>query len=102
MNVPDKQNTLLKKIHDIVIVFLFLFSNACFAYRENIDSLKKILPSLRDSAKVDCLNELSGIYIKFIRDTLGYCGSPLCETTMLPTFSNLASRYANLAHEEAV
>ncbi|MEJ7680843.1 MAG: tetratricopeptide repeat protein [Segetibacter sp.] len=44
----------------------------CFAQREKIDSLKKALPSLKDSARVDCLNELSGIYLKSYNDTARY------------------------------
>ena len=50
------------------ILFLFaqiFFCVVCFAQREKIDSLKKILPSLHDSARVDCLNELSETYLKF-------------------------------------
>jgi signal transduction histidine kinase len=93
---------MLKKIYGTIAAGVFLFFNVCLAQREQVDSLKKFLPSLRDSAKVDCLNALSGIYIKFIRDTLGYCESPLCETTTFPAFSSLASQYANWAHEEAV
>ena len=34
-----------------------------FAQTENIDSLKKLLPSLSDTARIDCLNELSNQYI---------------------------------------
>ncbi len=51
---------------------------------------------------MDCLNELNRIYIKLIRDTLGYCELPLCETNTLPRFSSLVSHYAELAYEEAV
>jgi len=39
------------------------FCTLCFAQREKIDSLKKILHSLKDSTRVDCLNELSSLYI---------------------------------------
>ena len=44
---------------------IIIFTHAVFvsALSQNIDSLKKILPSLHDSARVDCLNELSEIYI---------------------------------------
>ena len=31
---------------------------ACFAQTPTIDSLKKILPSLKGTARIDCLNEL--------------------------------------------
>ncbi len=88
-----------------LLLFLFAFNSNAISQHDpelKIDSLKKVLPSLQDSAKVDCLNELSGIYIKLIRDTLGYCELPLCETNTLPRFSSLVSHYAELAYEEAV
>src|SRR5438105_2727329 len=57
----------------IVILLSFFFCqnafsqpgkcNVPFCQQGNIDSLKKILPSLHDSARVDCLNALSEAYI---------------------------------------
>jgi hypothetical protein len=35
-----------------------LLSLASFAQREKIDSLKKVLPTLKDTARIDCLNEM--------------------------------------------
>ncbi|MEJ7680844.1 MAG: tetratricopeptide repeat protein [Segetibacter sp.] len=46
-----------------LFIIHFLFCTICFAQREKIDSLEKVLPSLRDSSRVDCLNELSEAYI---------------------------------------
>lgn len=43
-------------------ILQILFCNICFAQREKIDSLLKILPSLRNTARIDCLNELSKMY----------------------------------------
>ncbi len=37
---------------------LLQFFNPTFAQTETIDSLKKILPFLKDSARIDCMNEL--------------------------------------------
>src|SRR5205085_595406 len=62
------------------------------------DSLKKVLPSLRDSARVDCLNALSGIYFNLNGDT-AYCSN---EYHISLNFSNIASHYSALAYEEAV
>ena len=39
------------------------FAAVCFAQPEKIDSLKNLLPALKDSAKVDCLNALSEAYM---------------------------------------
>ena len=94
MNIPDKQATLLKKITSIVMAFLFLLSNACFAQREKIDSLKKILPSLKDSGRVDCLNALSESYLKL--------NSPVWPTPGQNTIGDTAANYASLAYEEAL
>ena len=48
----------------ILLLFaqIFLFA-VCLAQKERIGSLKRILPSLHDSARVDCLNELSEVYL---------------------------------------
>jgi hypothetical protein len=40
----------------------FMCAIAYAASAQNIDSLKKVLPSLHDSARVDCLNDLSYSY----------------------------------------
>jgi hypothetical protein len=57
-------NKLFKKLRVIVILLSLLLAHVAFAQREKIDSLKKELPSLHDSARVDCLNELSGSLLK--------------------------------------
>jgi tetratricopeptide (TPR) repeat protein len=57
-------------------------TNLCLAQRERLDSLKKVLPYLHDSARVDCLNTLSEGYLNHNNDTASY--------------------YAGLAFEEAV
>ncbi len=51
------------KTNFFITLFLFAFSNAFAQYqyftKEKIDSLKSLLPSLHDTARIDCLNELS-------------------------------------------
>ncbi len=42
----------------ILICLTQLLCVLCFAQTETIDSLKKILPLLKDTARIDCLNEL--------------------------------------------
>ena len=42
----------------ILIFITQVFCIACFAQTETIDRLKKILPLLKDTARIDCLNEL--------------------------------------------
>src|ERR671910_531556 len=38
------------------------FCAVCFAQREKANSLLNALPSLSDTARIDCLNELSNLY----------------------------------------
>ncbi len=76
-----------------VLITQIFFCAVCFAQREQIDSLKKILPSLHDSARVDCLNELSDIYLKFIPPK-----RPVTNRNIVDT----AAKYAALAYEEAI
>src|SRR5258706_9350058 len=64
LKVLDNPNRLFKKLYVTIFVSL-LFCHNIFAQREKIDSLKKVLPLLHDSARIDCLNELSEIYLKY-------------------------------------
>ena len=51
-----------KKI--LIIVLQIFFCTIALAQREKIDSLKKVLPSLHDSVRIDCLNALVEAYLK--------------------------------------
>jgi len=44
-------------------IAILLFSVGSFGQSKEIDSLKKLLPLLLDSARIDCMNELSAHYI---------------------------------------
>ena len=55
-----------------LILFFFIqifFCATCFAQKERIASLTKALPALKDSARIDCLNELSEAYYETQTDT---------------------------------
>ncbi|CAN5421592.1 hypothetical protein BH20BAC1_BH20BAC1_07530 [soil metagenome] len=57
----------------LLLQTVILFSgNLCWAQQERIDSLKKILPALHHSARVDCLNALADTYLKSNIDTAKY------------------------------
>jgi signal transduction histidine kinase len=56
----NKTICFFKVLYSLVIIFFLQFST--FAQNRTIDGLKKILSSLKDSARVDCLNELSEVY----------------------------------------
>ena len=50
------------KLYTIIFLFCFLPATRILAQFKEIDSLKKILPSLHDKARINCLNELSKDY----------------------------------------
>ncbi len=65
----------------LLLQIVILFSgNLCWAQQERTDSLKKVLPALKDSARINNLNELSKAY---------------CEVNL-----DFASSYAGLALQE--
>ena len=49
-------------INITVFIAQILFCTICLAQREKIDSLRKILPALHDSDRIDCLNALCRAY----------------------------------------
>jgi sensor histidine kinase YesM len=56
-------------IYFVTISLLCLFYDCVYAQRTKIDSLKKSLPFLNDTSKVDCLNVLSLVYSYLNTDT---------------------------------
>ena len=64
---------LFKKLFSFIAFYLAISFSICFAQREEIHSLKKILPALKDSSRIDCMNALSYQYIRLlIRDSAEY------------------------------
>jgi len=65
----------------------FFFCIVCFAQtpqtdRFKIDSLKKVLPSLRDSARIDCLNAIFRSYYWLGNDSFKYYIRPAYEESI--------------------
>ena len=54
----------MKKIFNLLF-FILILENSFSQNEKQINSIKRRLPSLHDSAKIDCLNELSDIYLGF-------------------------------------
>jgi len=71
---------------------LFLFAPfLCLSQSNRIDSLKKLIPALKDSSKIDCLNKLSEeYYINVLSETY------------INVQTDTAIRFASQAHKEAV
>lgn len=64
---------LFKKLFSFIAFYLAISFSLCFAQRQEIDSLKKILPALKDSSRIDCMNALSFQYIRLlVRDSCEY------------------------------
>ena len=59
----------LKAIYGLLFFLLVFFICPLFAQREKIDSLKHILPELKDSARINCLNELSEAHVSHQTDS---------------------------------
>src|SRR4029078_2314851 len=57
----------------IQILITQLICIVCFAQTKEIDSLKNVLPLLKDTSRIDCLNELSFQYTRLLnRDSAEY------------------------------
>jgi tetratricopeptide (TPR) repeat protein len=76
----------------------FFFCMACFAQREKIDSLKKVLPALKDSARIDCLNALSNAHIYHAADSAEmFAHNALNEAEKINYKKGMAAAWLNLA-----
>ena len=76
-----------------IIVLQIFFCTIALSQREKIDSLKKTLPSLHDSARVDCLNALCEAYLRV--------NEPVRPVQYRNIVGDTAADYAKLAYEEA-
>jgi tetratricopeptide (TPR) repeat protein len=74
-----------------IFISLFLLCKITFSQNNNIDSLKKVLPLLKDSARIDCLNALSVEYMLVDMKRKQICQA--CRDTVY--------YYYNQAYEEA-
>src|SRR5215831_5388265 len=69
----------------VIIITIQIFVCAfCFAQSKKIDSLKKVLPSLSNTARVDCLNQLGSTYQDIQTDSaLFYSNQALNESNSI-------------------
>ena len=86
----------------ILFLIILVFSCAmCFAQRERIDSLKKILPHLKDSGRINCLNELSLAYHEIQADTARmYVNQALKESERIHYVRGMATAYKYMGRIE--
>src|SRR5947207_7000878 len=82
----------------LILVIQLLFCAVCSAQRGKIDSLNRILSSLRDSSRVDCLNMLGSIYTDSYIDTAQtYTEQAYTEASRLDYTEGIAHALINLA-----
>ena len=83
----------------LLFFYPIIFSTVCFAQRLQIDSLQKILPSLKDTARIDCMNELSLQYTRLlIRDSSEYFeAASYKESKKLNYINGIAAAISNQA-----
>ena len=88
-----------RRLFLFIAFYLFIFSSICPAQRDKIDSLQKILPSLKDTARIDCMNELSFQYIRLlIRDSSEYFeAASYKESKKLNYINGIAAAISNQA-----
>ncbi|HYI77235.1 MAG TPA: hypothetical protein VEW65_06410, partial [Chryseolinea sp.] len=93
----------------ITLVATSLFFHNAASQDATIDSLKKILPDLRDTARVNCLNRISAAYTKFLMweacykqldSARSYALLARREATTLDYRSGVALAYENLGELE--
>jgi len=87
----------------MMYIFQISFCVACFAQQEKIGGLKKNLPSLKDSARIDCLNALSEAYLEVEIDTSQlFAEQALKEAKKINYIAGEGEAYYNLAHVHLV
>jgi tetratricopeptide (TPR) repeat protein len=75
----------------------------CFGQGEKLDSIKKLLPTVRDTALVDRLNELSSSYIEINTDsTLLFASKAISEAEKINYIRGKALAFYNLGFNERI
>ena len=75
------------------------YGMACVAQQSKLDSLRKILPTLRDSQRINCLNGLSKqcVFLLKLDTARQYAASALEESKKINYLNGLAQGYSMLA-----
>ena len=89
-------------LRSILLIPHLFICTICLPQREKIDRLEKILPSLKDSARIDCLNELTEAYHEIQTDTARIYGNQaLNEAEKINYIAGIAKAYQNFGRVEA-
>jgi len=93
------KKTLVKYLYLIILQFLFCIYS--LGQSEKLDSLKRLLPTLRDTSLVNCLNELCSSYIEIQTDSaLLFASKAISEAEKINYVNGKALAYYNLGFNE--
>src|SRR5688572_6131851 len=86
-----------------LILFQFLLHTSCLGQGEKVDSIKNLLPTLKDSSLVDRLNELCRSYIEVHTDSaLLFASKAILESERINYVKGKALAYFNLGLNERI
>jgi tetratricopeptide (TPR) repeat protein len=84
-----------------LVIMQFLCCSECFGQGEKVDSLKKLLPVLKDTSLVNCLNQLCSSYIEVHTDSaLLFASKAMLEAERINYEYGKAQAYYNLGFNE--
>jgi len=84
-------------------ILQFLLCVDCLGQGERIDGLKKLLPTLKDTSLVNCLNELCSSYIELHTDSaLLFASQAILEAEKINYAKGKALAYYNLGFNERI
>jgi len=94
----DKQKAMRFSKNILILLFFSIISVSSLAQREQIDSLRSVLPALKGSERIDCLNALSNAYIWSDADSARSLATQvLKEAETQHYIKGMANAYNNLA-----
>ena len=95
------KKTLVKYLFLVILQFVLCID--CLAQDEKLDGLKKLLPTLKDTSLVDCLNELSSSYIEVHTDSaVLFASQAILEAEKINYVKGKALAYYNLGFNERI
>src|SRR5688572_10382672 len=90
-------------VNYLFLILQFLLCVDCLGQGEKIDGLKKLLPTLRDTSLVNCLNELCSSYIEVHTDSaMLFASQAILEAEKINYVKGKALAYYNLGFNERI
>jgi hypothetical protein len=87
----------------VLVILQFLLCVDCLGQGEKIEGLKKLLPTLKDTSLVNCMNELCSSYIEVNTDSALYFASQaILKAEKINYVKGKALAYYNLGFNERI